>query len=637
MKTLDLTECHEESPDFRESLLHRENALDDLDKKLKRICAICLEREKLAEKDRELMRELSDQFQSPLPDLVDSIDEGIQNSMQVMNATFQLLIDNHERLFEQINQGIVKPIESFLTSQLDPVKSKGRDYHKAHAEAIAITEKFAQCKNTEMSQWTELSFQLLDARYHVHKTLCAYVLDLNRLHSKKLPDFLQTLTDFMTSQLSYFHISHVTVKDMEPHLATMFKTLEILQHNVASQDTKQRTICQGLLEQVMIGRIHDLVTFQTQDLHIPMETAQANVRQHVAQKYPNVNVGTVTSLERPISPVLTKSGYLFYAEQRTFGIAWIRLYFVIKDDALVCTEPLKVKQPIFLHLNLCNVKPSATSDTERNFSFKVTSPTRVILLQADSTTRDAELDPGDVQCYWTRSQCGIPRAIICPSGLSKWRAASNPTLKFMAHSSICERSRKRQAILKELASIEGNTMCVDCGCGDPKWASVNLGVLMCIECSGTHRGLGVYISQVRSLTLDALKPEWVQRIRDVGNKASNQVYEALLPSDFDKGTMCRNDGRAQFIKDKYTAMKYTAELDKERILAERSESRAESMRKSSVQLTSAPDITEQTDDDASLIGSGSGSISPSSKEESNNVMGKRTKPSAAGKETKHTK
>ena len=31
----------------------------------------------------------------------------------------------------------------------------------------------------------------------------------------------------MTSQLSYFHISHVTVKDMEPHLATMFKTLEV--------------------------------------------------------------------------------------------------------------------------------------------------------------------------------------------------------------------------------------------------------------------------------------------------------------------------------------------------------------------------------------------------------------------------
>ena len=44
-----------------------------------------------------------------------------------------------------------------------------------------------------------------------------------------------------------------------------------------------------------------------------------------------------------------------------------------------------------------------------------------------------------------------------------------------------------------------------------------------------------HIPQVRSLTLDALKPEWIQRIREVGNKASNAVYEASLPPDFDKG------------------------------------------------------------------------------------------------------
>ena len=34
------------------------------------------------------------------------------------------------------------------------------------------------------------------------------------------------------------------------------------------------------------------------------------------------------------------------------------------------------------------------------------------------------------------------------------------------------------------------------------------------------------------------------------------------------GTMCRNEGRAQFIKDKYLAMKYTTEKNKERILLE---------------------------------------------------------------------
>lgn len=36
----------------------------------------------------------------------------------------------------------------------------------------------------------------------------------------------------------------------------------------------------------------------------------------------------------------------------------------------------------------------------------------------------------------------------------------------------------------------------------PDWASINLGILVCIECSGIHRSLGVHVSKVRSLTLD---------------------------------------------------------------------------------------------------------------------------------------
>uniref|UniRef100_A0A8C7X0X0 Arf-GAP with coiled-coil, ANK repeat and PH domain-containing protein n=1 Tax=Oryzias sinensis TaxID=183150 RepID=A0A8C7X0X0_9TELE len=45
--------------------------------------------------------------------------------------------------------------------------------------------------------------------------------------------------------------------------------------------------------------------------------------------------------------------------------------------------------------------------------------------------------------------------------------------------------------------------CCDCGEAEPRWASVNLGVTMCIECSGIHRSLGVHLSKVRSLTLDS--------------------------------------------------------------------------------------------------------------------------------------
>ena len=42
----------------------------------------------------------------------------------------------------------------------------------------------------------------------------------------------------------------------------------------------------------------------------------------------------------------------------------------------------------------------------------------------------------------------------------------------------------------------GNDTCVDCGDSSPEWASVNIGVVMCIQCSGIHRNLGSHISQV---------------------------------------------------------------------------------------------------------------------------------------------
>ena len=33
-------------------------------------------------------------------------------------------------------------------------------------------------------------------------------------------------------------------------------------------------------------------------------------------------------------------------------------------------------------------------------------------------------------------------------------------------------------------------------CRGPRWASVNLGIFICMECSGIHRSLGVHISKV---------------------------------------------------------------------------------------------------------------------------------------------
>jgi ADP-ribosylation factor GTPase-activating protein 1 len=57
-------------------------------------------------------------------------------------------------------------------------------------------------------------------------------------------------------------------------------------------------------------------------------------------------------------------------------------------------------------------------------------------------------------------------------------------------------------------------------------ASPKLGIFMCLSCSGIHRGLGVHISFVRSITMDAFKPAELARMSAGGNKPWRTFWEA---------------------------------------------------------------------------------------------------------------
>lgn len=87
--------------------------------------------------------------------------------------------------------------------------------------------------------------------------------------------------------------------------------------------------------------------------------------------------------------------------------------------------------------------------------------------------------------------------------------------------------------LKKLRMVPGNDTCADCGVKDPEWACTNLGIIVCIECSGIHRSLGVHVSKVRSVILDKWEPDTIQVMLCLGNNIGNSIYEESVPIDME--------------------------------------------------------------------------------------------------------
>ena len=112
--------------------------------------------------------------------------------------------------------------------------------------------------------------------------------------------------------------------------------------------------------------------------------------------------------------------------------------------------------------------------------------------------------------------------------------------------------------VQELMKQPSNCVCADCKREKSEWASSNLGVFLCIKCSGFHRSLGTHISFIRSCTLDSWTKEQYEFMAKIGNKNANEYWEANLPSDFLYPQLTDIKGLELFVKEKYQQRKWAA-------------------------------------------------------------------------------
>lgn len=109
--------------------------------------------------------------------------------------------------------------------------------------------------------------------------------------------------------------------------------------------------------------------------------------------------------------------------------------------------------------------------------------------------------------------------------------------------------------------VPGNTACVDCEASNPDWASLNLGVLMCIECSGIHRNLGSHISRVRSLDLDEWPPGHLSVMLSIGNTLANSVWEAQTHNRIKPSPTSSREEKESWIRAKYESKDFLPTLN----------------------------------------------------------------------------
>ncbi|XP_067382518.1 arf-GAP with coiled-coil, ANK repeat and PH domain-containing protein 3 isoform X1 [Channa argus] len=526
--TVDFEDCIKDSPRFRANIDEVETEVVEIEAKLDKLVKLCsgmIEAGKVYVSANKLfvngIRDLSQQCKK---------DEMISLCLEKCGESLQEIINYHMILFDQAQRSVKQQLHNFVKEDVRKFKETKKHFDRVREDMEIAQVKNAQAPRNKPHEVEEATSTLSITRKCFRHLALDYVLQINVLQAKKKFEILDAMLSFMHAQYSLFKQGYNLLDGLDPYMKKLAAELDQL-------------VIDSAMEKREMEHKHSTIQQRTlmQDFAYDDSKVEFNV-------------------DAPNGVVM--EGYLFKRASNAFK-TWNRRWFSIQNSQLVYQKKLKDSLTVVVEdLRLCSVKPC--EDIERRFCFEVVSPSKSCMLQAESEKlRQAWIQA--VQASIASAYREIPDTYYIEH---LDRTASPSTSSIDSASEPRERGTRGETILQRIQCLPGNEQCCDCGQSDPRWASINLGILLCIECSGIHRSLGVHCSKVRSLTLDSWEPELLKLMCELGNSVINHIYEGSYKEQGLKKPLPSSPRQEKeaWIKAKYVEKKFLKKLGSTEIL-----------------------------------------------------------------------
>uniref|UniRef100_A0A804NPA2 Discolored-paralog2 n=4 Tax=Zea mays TaxID=4577 RepID=A0A804NPA2_MAIZE len=495
-----------------------------------------------------------------------------------------------EVLRSQVEHMLNDRLLNFVDIDLHDVKDAHKRFDKASLSYDQIREKYLSLKKgTRPDITTAIEDELHSARSSFEQARFNLVTSLSHVEAKKRYEFLEAVSATMDSHLRYFKQGYELLHQMEPYINQVLAyaqqsrerankeqaSLVERMHEYKRQiDRETRSSINGLNDSYNGDGIQTIGRSSHKQIEAVMQSTSKGKVQTIRQGYLSKRSSNLRADWKRRFFVLDSRGMLYYyrkqitrppagcSMQRSVnppehGSGLLSRLFSSHYHGIVHDEKSVARHTV--NLLTSTIKVDA-DQSDLRFCFRIISPTKIYTLQAESAVD---------QMDWIEKITGVIASLLnsqspeqcflsSPKGSGHDRSTSDgssftSSVEFepsVSDDLVLEKksgngqhdvrgthhhrtSTKPEKPIDLLRKVDGNNMCADCGASEPDWASLNLGALLCIECSGVHRNLGVHISKVRSLTLDVRvwEPSVINLFQSLGNMFVNSIWEETLPDD----------------------------------------------------------------------------------------------------------